>query len=170
MNTLHHLLISGYVSNTTCAKMNISKKSSSRTRNYAQKEAHVGSFLRSPENSDQSTEKLLFTKNAGLISLTAIWLNWTPPKTAFIFECECWSWCRDLQTVIVITTEKQDSFPQSNVVLITTQVITQHCSWGVEETQAMQKADLCYRRSISQFLMSKILGSSEKDQKIIFWV
>ena len=149
-------------------KWRFPKKSSSRTRNFAQKEAQVGCFLRSPENSDQSIEKLLFTKNADLISMTAIWLNWTPPKTTFIFECECWCWCRDLQTVIAITTEKQDSFPRSNVVLITTQVITQH--WGVEETQAMQKADLCCGRSISQFLMSKILWSSKKDQKIIFWV
>ena len=70
--------------------------------------------------------------------------------------------------VIVITTEKQDSSSRSIVVLRTTRVITQHCLWGGEGAETIQKADLCCIRSISQFLMSKILGSSEKDQKRTF--
>ena len=64
------------------------RKSSSRTRNFTQKETHDGSFLRSPENSDQSTGKPLFTKNEGLISMTAIWLKLDSTKN----NVYIWMW------------------------------------------------------------------------------
>ena len=73
----------------------------------AKKEAHVGSFWRSAENSGQSAVKLLFTKNAGLKTMTAIWLKLGSTKNVYI-----WMW-------ILMSMLPMSKFPNSHHFITT---------------------------------------------------